>query len=774
MRFLGFVSIAFVLCSFAEAQEGNLSRLPARRVVLYKNGVGYFEHVGVVKGDEQVAVTFTTGQLNDVLKSLTVLDLDGGRVKSVSYDSAAPIERQIQELRLAPGQETSLTEFLKSLRGAKLEVRSPAGISVGRLLSVERKTRTGSGATLEVDYLSLVTDTGEVKTTEVGPGFSVKLLERNLTGRVERFLDLLSSNREPDTRRLLISTNGTGDRKLFVSYVSEVPVWKTTYRILLPSKPKEATLLQGWAIVDNTVGQDWENVELSLVAGAPHSFIQNLSQPFFSRRPVVPLKGALNEAPQTFDAPVLVSGGRIQGRVVDPTEAVIAGARAEAFDRTGNLVGSATTDMQGNFIITGVPDGQLRVQVESPGFRRTVIPNVQVSGSRPANLQARLEIGNVSESTQVTAGSSMMENATAAASLRRKQRDFGGAAEPLTYTRPDQPTVDVRASAQELGDLFEYKLKEPVTIRKSQSALVPILQSSMPLEKVSVWNGEGRMSRPLRSVLLHNNTEMSLEGGSFSVLEDGALAGEGIFELIRPGEKRLVSYASDLALTATLKIGSESQRRRYVRVSNGTLEFRSEIRETRSYTLRNEDKQPRSVIIEHPVRSGYELIGDVKPYETTPGWMRFRLSVPPKESAVLAVQESRPVSETFGIFSLRKPQLEMWSREGRIDADLRKRLDEVIARKEAVEALKQKEQNLDAELGRIRTDQERIRENMQALKGSVEEKALLKRYVQTLDSQEDRLKAVEAEKAALDQQIEKAEGELEQLIKQLRVQIPED
>ena len=98
------------------------------------------------------------------------------------------------------------------------------------------------------------------------------------------------SVRDQDVRRLTIATSGTGDRDLFVSYVSEVPVWKATYRLVLPA-PGETRrpLLQGWAIVDNTVGEDWENVELSLVAGAPQSFIQQISRPYYVQRPVVPL-----------------------------------------------------------------------------------------------------------------------------------------------------------------------------------------------------------------------------------------------------------------------------------------------------------------------------------------------------------------------------------------------------------------------------------------------------------------------------------------------------
>src|SRR6202140_839424 len=128
-------------------KDANLSaaKLPIRRVVLYKNGVGYFEHLGHVRGSQGVHIDFTSAQLNDVLKSLTVLDLSGGRITGVEYNSEAPLARRLATLRLALGERPSVSEFLGALRGARLEVRGATGPALtGRLLSVERKTRSAT------------------------------------------------------------------------------------------------------------------------------------------------------------------------------------------------------------------------------------------------------------------------------------------------------------------------------------------------------------------------------------------------------------------------------------------------------------------------------------------------------------------------------------------------------------------------------------------------------------------------------------------------------
>src|SRR5207302_2814300 len=124
---------------------------------------------------------------------------------------------------------------------------------------------------------------------------------------ISRYLNLVSSARDQDLRRMSISASGSGDRKLFVSYISEVPVWKSTYRILLPAKADAKPILQGWAIVDNTVGEDWKDVKLSLVSGTPQSFIQNISQPYYTRRPVVPLPESMMLTPQAHEASMQIA-----------------------------------------------------------------------------------------------------------------------------------------------------------------------------------------------------------------------------------------------------------------------------------------------------------------------------------------------------------------------------------------------------------------------------------------------------------------------------------
>src|SRR5579863_7427480 len=347
---------AAVKAVLAQSPEVQAPDLPVRRVVLYKNGVGYFEHLGRVRGNEDIHIDFTSGQLNDALASLTVLDLDGGRISGVSYNSAAPFDRRLGALRLPLDEQTSVAKFLDALRGSRLEVASGAEAVSGRLLSVERKTRTAGGTTLEVDIISVVTDGGEIREVEVTPTTRVRLVDAGLHAEMNRYLSLLASEREQDLRRMTVATTGTGERQLFVSYISEVPVWKTTYRLVLSSESGKKPLLQGWAIVDNTVGEDWNNVSLSLVAGAPQSFIQQLSQPYYGRRSVVPLPEEYQNAPQTHEARLL-GGAQIAGRVVDQSGGQISGAQVRVLDGSGREVSRTMSDDRGAYGFSGLPDG---------------------------------------------------------------------------------------------------------------------------------------------------------------------------------------------------------------------------------------------------------------------------------------------------------------------------------------------------------------------------------------------------------------------------------
>jgi hypothetical protein len=315
------------------------------------------------------------------------------------------------------------------------------------------------------------------------------------------------------------------------------------------------------------------------------------------------------------------------------------------------------------------------------------------------------------------------------------------------------------ASASQLGDLFEYKLKERVTLKKNQSALVPILAGEVTADKVSVWNAASA-GRPLRAVWVTNTTGLTLDGGTFSIVEGNAFAGEGLIDPVKAGERRLLSYALDLGVRISTTAEAKPAPVTKVTVARGVLIQTVEARQSRTYTARNEDTDARTLVIEHPARIGWTLGGTVKPEESTAAWHRFRVTIPARSSATLTVDESQPVVTQVSISEIDADRITILVRDKAISPQLEAALREVMRRKTELNRLTEQRRLLDLEDSRINADQVRLRENMKALKGTAEERALLQRYVKQLDDQETRLEAVRKEHASLQDQISKAEAEL--------------
>jgi hypothetical protein len=779
-----------------ESREGASStaaKLPVRRVVLYKNGVGYFEHLGRVRGIQDVHVDFTSAQLNDVLKSLTVLDLSGGRITGVDYNSEAPLARRLATLRLSLGERPTTAEFLGALRGARLEVRSGTGpLLTGKLLSVERKTRTGAGPgwTVETDEISMITDSGEVRSVDLNASTSVRIAENDLRVEVGRYLGLIASSRDQDVRRMTISTTGAGERNLYVSYISEVPIWKTTYRIVLPSKADKKPLLQGWAIVDNTVGEDWDGVELSLVAGAPHSFIEQLSEPFYGRRPVVALPESVQLSPQTHGATLMRGNGRLSGMVTDPSGAALAGANVRLLDENNGVIAQTTTESNGQYSFSGVSPGNYRVEVEQRGFRKNAISGLSVAPGEN-QLNSQLQLGSATETVTVTAEAASLQTSSSMIALQGKlgavanrphvASGFGSGSGGEMFALPPPPPPSAAsleearemgvaaASGQELGDLFEYKLKDRVTLKKNQSALVPIAQTEIEAEKVSLWSGTTGSGRPLRGLWLRNTSPLTFDGGSFSVLENEVFAGEGLTDPIKPGERRLISYATDLGLLVEASKNSQPQHVTRVKITKGVLTQVSELHERTLYVARNQDGTTRTLVIEHPARAEWQLAKAAKePEEKAPGAFRFRVEVPSKATASLPVEEVRTLSTSYELSTLSEDQIGVFVKQGTITPEMAQALAKITMQKAEVAKLEEEMENRQKDIDRIVEDQGRLRENMKALRGSAEEKALLQRYTRQLDEQETQLdvlrkkiKDTEALRDKANELLEKMVGELQ-------------
>jgi len=629
--------------------------LPVRKVVLYKNGVGYFEHAGTVTGNQKVAIDFTSSQLNDVLQSLTVLDEGGGHIAGVNYNSTTPLAEQLKSLSLGMTDDPSSTELFQALRGQRVEVTGgPGGTIVGRLMSIESRTEKAAtgDATVDKFYLTIVAGTGAVRVIELTPALSVRPLDTGLQGQLDRYLELLSTTRTTGLRHLTLDALGQGQRELRVSYISEVPVWKSTYRIVFPrataSGDSGNAIVQGWAVVDNTVGADWDNVQLSLVAGAPQSFIQPLSQPLYIKRPEIPIATNEQTAPQTHEA--------AETATVQP-------------------------ELQSNAI------GGPRAKAAAHGFG--------VAGMQGLGAGSGGGLGNATTSAVLGAV-------------------FGGNVGGGLYRTSDVlQQGDVSTNA--FDDYFEYSLTQPVTIHKNESAMVPILQQDLPAEHVTLWADKD--PKPLRALWLENKSNLTLDAGSFSIFESGEFAGEGLLDPIHPGEKRLMSYAVDQAVKVHRGGFASTRTLHHIAMRDGIMvETTSEVTES-TYTVNNTADEARTVIVEHARRANGQLDSEPKPAETTATAYRFRVAVKPHESVDLHVGERADLSERVSI-DPNQNRSEYLVSVSKYSPALEDKLKALIDAETALNDLNRKIGEIEDKERSLVGDESRERDNVTALKGN--------------------------------------------------------
>ncbi len=270
--------------------------VPVRAVVLYSSGVGYFEHFGTVHGDGSTELRFKTGQINDILKSLVLQDLDGGTVGSVTYPSQDPLAKTLKSFQVDITGNPPLADLLNQLRGASVALTNDNGEALaGTILGVEihKKAVGDKGDIIEQPFLNLLND-GSITSVSMEGVKSIKLDDPQLQEELNKALAALAGARDQDKKPVTIHFSGQGDRRVRIGYVVETPIWKTSYRLILAETPAAAGKpaatdgkLQGWAIVENQTDNDWNNVELTLVSGRPISFIEDLYQPLYVPRPVV-------------------------------------------------------------------------------------------------------------------------------------------------------------------------------------------------------------------------------------------------------------------------------------------------------------------------------------------------------------------------------------------------------------------------------------------------------------------------------------------------------
>lgn len=274
--------------------------LPIREVILYKHGVGFFERAGTLAPGDTARIDFKADDMNDVLKSLTITDRSGGKIGGVRYDASEPLEERLKDFPFQVGSGNPLSTFLDQMKGARVDMKLGAETVTGVIVGA--RLMKGDEKSADRETVTLLTDAGEMRTFDLAAATSIKFADTKLQGLLKDYLAVVSQARSKDRRSVYIDSIGAAARELVASYMTPAPVWKSSYRLLFA--PQGEPTLEGWAIVDNTSGEDWTGVKLSVVSGRPISFITQLYAPKYITRPTAELADNLAAAPQVFSGAV--------------------------------------------------------------------------------------------------------------------------------------------------------------------------------------------------------------------------------------------------------------------------------------------------------------------------------------------------------------------------------------------------------------------------------------------------------------------------------------
>jgi hypothetical protein len=659
------------------------------RVLLYKNGMAYIVRSGQITAP--VSLTFHPEDMNDILKSFTAWNPDSGALYSVGYTAGIPSSHMLSRFPFdITGADTGLGGFLVQVKGSEVKLDNGGKDLQGKLVAVQQADHATAPQTTVSDYrLTVLLRDGSLQTAWLSEVRSVEFVDPQLREQLRSYLEVLAAGRQDVTREVSVYPV-PAPGPIQVAYLQQFPLWKTSYRVDLGAKESK---IQGWAQIDNPTGEAWENVTVSLLSGAPVSFVMNLYDPLYTRRSTVPVPGGQVAAPRAYESAVNVRSESVADRLEFERE-------ASAFANRG----------------AGAPAGA-------------------AAGGR---------------------GGGGGRGAVAAAP-----------APPPPPPPALTPTSAVfqQADSARVEDFYEYKFPFPVRIASRQSALLPFLQKTMNVERLSIFNARTDRSNPRLGARLENNTDIPFEAGPVTFFQDTRYAGEAVLDYLPRGEKTLVSYGVDNEIQLSSKQASQPETTVRLTVAKGVAVLFLESLQTTTYEIRNKGMEKKTLIIEHP-RFNNRTLKAIDPIETTDSFYRFRVALNSGQSTTLPVPEVLARQTNYQLSNLTRPQLTLFA--GReTPQSVREKLGQIVDMQEQIAAMRAEVQNTQSTIDSLFRDQERLRENLKALKDGADEQQLRTRYLDQLRRQEDQIDSSRTRVETINKDILSAQSRLGDLISNL-------
>jgi hypothetical protein len=685
--FLGIVLVALAACGHVRHPYPTTGgALSLSKVVLYRNGVGYFERAGHVDGDT-LTIRVRKDQVNDLLKSLTVVEKAGGRAVSISMPLDPRAWANAASTTLGPGNG-SLAEVLDKLRGTIVTLHTTGDDQDvhGRILLVEAiasddKPHGDDNATHEQDFKVTLIDEDQLNVVRLSQVTGITLHNGDVAMQFQRSLDATAGEGMFQQVDVTIRLAGRHRNDLLVSYVVSAPMWKPTYRVVLPESGKGQALLQGWAVVDNTTGEDWRDVKLALTAGAPIAFRYDLHTP----REVV---------------------------------------RADL-----SAIGS---------------EKHAAVSVGETGFARPE-PAAAVAAPpppppAPSPVTSRAPTGGRAGhafKNEKKAADKSDEDISLSGSTANEEEQNMPAVDADTLAR----SMQANTHASSVSGLTRYDLQEKLTVPDGSSTMVAIINDKVEGEETFMYRpggaGQGYEANPYRVIRFKNSTPFALESGPISIYSGGSFVGEGISEPVSAGVDVTIPFAVESSLLVASRSQFEGDEMRLLKIVRGVIEVETFARHTTTWEVTGQ--QPRTadatLYVRQPKSGGaFTLVPRPPGTEDLADAYLIPIKLAAGATkATLDVVEQTPSKTQLSIWDGRALPLLEGILAGSVDAATRAKLEPLVK-------LRQEIGRIDTEIeGKTRTRAEldqraqEARANLEAIKRDPAAAALRKKLGDRLD-----------------------------------------
>ncbi len=685
-----------------------MSKLNVKKVIIHKSGISYFILEGLIKGSDTFELEFKIDEMDDVLKSLFVLDTsEKGYISSISYDAALETSQLLKSIMLNIPDRGSLSSLITQIKGADVKLTVTGGKTiVGTIIGIEEIEKMNKNGKTVEKLLILLQDNDEISKFNFSDFKSFDILNEDIKKDLKFFLDTVISGKKKDAKKININCESGGDdeveRIVFVYYIRESPIWKTSYRLIMSKEQaqEEKCLLSGWSLIENTTNQDWENVELSLVAGMPVSFKYEFYRPIFIQRPVI-------RPPRVLS--------------VKPTE-IEEGLKSEDFRE---------------YEMDALEEAPRDMRKKAKMGRRGMPP----SAPAPAPGAA------------VGFGGRMMSVMSDDALL-------------------DKVKSQTQVQTKDLGELFEYNISNPVTIKRKQSALVPILTEVIKARRVLLFNKIEYDKNPNACLEITNNTSLILERGPVTIIYDDNLAGEAIVPFLNKEDTRLLNYAVEQAVLITHEAKTESLSVHKITIGSGYSYEYYYTNMMNTYKIKNKTNEEKELYLDHPKTHGYKFIEKPIDPEETPNYWRFKITLKPKDAITFKLKEQR---EDYSSNYLRNwskddifKRVGFYVKQKFINEKLESQLKEIAESIQDLNQKKQKKSKLVEERNQMSDEQSRLRENISVLGEDTQSIALKERYIKKFNDQETRFEKISVEAKKLNKEIDSLNKTIENKLNKLK------